>query len=187
MKNLFLFASVLLALVAIIGGLWLIGNMFRNDTAPSGPVSDPFGVADPFGNSDVITPDNSTNVSGKKTSFSEGTNKVFTRVETSLTAEEGNGGKFFRLIPSGTSATSSPFAVLVSREQSYVQITIYGTPVGKYRRDAESFFLQYFNLSEEEACDLPYQVVPAYDTGTEYTDMNIGFSFCPGSVVLREI
>ncbi|MBX9765587.1 hypothetical protein K2X83_03020 [Patescibacteria group bacterium] len=188
MRNVLFFAVGSALLIATVGGFLLYGYLAPSETTLSDVASDPFAVRDPFGNVNTSAP-RQTAITAREDEvvISKTTKDVFARVASSTTPLEGSDGTYYRLLPPNGTATSSPFVIIVSPGGNYIQITIYGTPVGRYRKEAERLLLNYFGISEDDACTIPYLVVPAYDTESEYAGTNVGLSFCPGSVKLSEI
>ncbi len=186
MKN---FAMVMIAGFALIlftGGLVVYSFLSsESGTGASSDVADPFAeVIDPFGMSTVGQPSQEKRQSSIQSRTSQ---SVYVAAKETLIREEGAESEYYLLYPKGYTSTSTPFRIIVSPESDFVQITINANPIGRYRKEAEKLLLEHFNLSESEACGLPYIVTPAYETESEYIDTDVGFSFCPGSVVLTEI
>ncbi len=107
-------------------------------------------------------------------------------ITKSITPQMIGQDKFYELTASET-ASSSPYVVYYFEEDRSVQVILYEQPIGKTRRFAENELLSKYYLSEQEACTLTYQVTVPFSVDEEHYGTNLGFSFCPGSVVLTEI
>ena len=80
-----------------------------------------------------------------------------------------------------------PYVIFYVTSDNSFQIVLEEQPIGKVRREAEAAFLSMTNFSESQACALRYQVVAPLSVDETHGGGNIGFSFCPGSVILSEI
>jgi hypothetical protein len=67
-----------------------------------------------------------------------------------------------------------------------ISIILLKEPVGQSRRAAENALRQFFPLSNEQLCSLDITVSIPLDVNELYPGVNVGPSFCPGSVRLPE-
>ncbi len=83
-------------------------------------------------------------------------------------------------------AKKAPYLIEYRDATQYFNIVLLQEPIGAARRAAEIYLVERLGISQSQMCRLQYTVsVPDSIDGT-YTTMNLGFSFCPGSVALPE-
>ncbi len=58
-------------------------------------------------------------------------------------------------------------------------------PIAQNRFKAEQFLLERLGTTKESLCNIEYYVGVTSYVNPEYAGMNLGFSFCPGSVELK--
>lgn len=184
MRSILFLAVASVLLITTIGGFLLFSYMSEAEPVTTEIASDPFGAKDPFGSTVIPAKPSGT---GSQVTESKATKDIYAKAASSLKSETGIDGVYYRLLPPEGDDLYSPYVIIISPAKQYVQMTIYGTPVGRYRKEAEKFLLNYFGISEADACTTPYLVVPSDDTNSEYAGTNVGLSFCPGSVRLSEI
>nr|AEQ20530.1 hypothetical protein [uncultured bacterium CSLC2] len=63
-------------------------------------------------------------------------------------------------------------------------IALLKEPIGEVRLQAERFLQAKLGLSAQDMCRLNYYIGTASDVNASFATQNLGFSFCPGAVVL---
>lgn len=83
-------------------------------------------------------------------------------------------------------SSNPPYLISYNTQTGYFNVTLFQEPIGELRRQAEQYLQQRLGLSQEQMCSLKYVVgVPDF-INTQYSDTNLGFSFCPGAVQLPD-
>ena len=70
-----------------------------------------------------------------------------------------------------------------ANDQSFT-VALLDEPLSEVRRSAEQFLLLALGVREAELCTLDYYIGTDRGVSENYAGTNLGFSFCPGSVVL---
>lgn len=99
---------------------------------------------------------------------------------------------FLKNLPSDTLihqlADTEDYNIAYFRKGNSFIISLFNTPFGTSRKNAEQELLSKLGISQQEACNLSIRVtVPqSYDliAGTNYSGRDLGLSFCPGSIQL---
>jgi len=89
--------------------------------------------------------------------------------------------------PSGTCLEGFPseeFKVIYFSESQTFIVSLITEPLGQSRNKAEQFILRTLGVSQEEMCLLSYEVLVPSGINETYSGKNLGFSFCPGAIVL---
>jgi hypothetical protein len=180
-RSALLFGVLILLLIGILSAFLFLGMPGNGSNVSD--VEDPFSLSDPFAWSQGGTgarpnPDSIPENAAMK--------KLKSEVSTQEVAVPDGDYSYYEL-GSVDTASSTPYVMYYFEADKSVQIILYEQPIGKTRRMAEADFLKTYSLSEDEACSLIYQVTVPLSVDSEYFGMNLGFSFCPGSVVLTEI
>jgi hypothetical protein len=83
-------------------------------------------------------------------------------------------------------APATSFSVYyISGTKSFL-IDLTEEPIGEARLDMERFMLETLGITEQQMCSLNYLVGVTRYVSEQYTGKNLGFSFCPGAVVLPQ-
>lgn len=182
------FTALLLLAVLFLGFfLWPESEIIDS---PSGSLPISEDVAAPSGRADTVVepvPSPQSNAeavrvveiltaSGKATTSPQAGVVYFTGVPETIASTPPDGPK-----------KNLPYSIFFVEFDNSFQIVLDEQPIGRVRREAEKAFLAMTGLNESQACMLTYQVVTTIDTDSEYGGTNLGFTFCPGSTVLREI
>jgi hypothetical protein len=85
------------------------------------------------------------------------------------------------LTPSGN---TTPYSIYYAERNKSFSITLLQKPLGSIRKQAEQTLLKKLGLSEVQACNLVVYVGVPAEISEEYAGMELGLSFCPGSVAL---
>lgn len=78
----------------------------------------------------------------------------------------------------------APYRISYVAESSDFNITLLKEPIGEVRGEAERYLQSMLMTSPEVMCRLKYVVSVPYAVNAIYSGTNLGFSFCPGAVVL---
>lgn len=108
--------------------------------------------------------------------------------DTTTTADPYNQG-YYDLggsMTSGVGSSSPAFAITYISSTQYFNIALLREPIATARADAEQFLLQDLGITKEQACALKYMVSVPYWVNQKFTGRNLGFSFCPGAVILPQ-
>ncbi len=86
----------------------------------------------------------------------------------------------------GTSGATAPFSIGYIRSTQYFNITLLQEPIGPVRTEMEHYLMTKLGIPQSQMCQLNYSVgVPNY-VNTQFSGMNLGFSFCPGATKLPQ-
>lgn len=101
--------------------------------------------------------------------------------------DQNNPGTFYLGNQPPSDESSAPAYLISFNEQThYFNIVIYQEPIGENRKKAEQYLQQKLGLTQEQMCSLKYSLgVPDW-VNSQYSDMNLGFSFCSGAVQLPD-
>jgi len=83
-------------------------------------------------------------------------------------------------------ASTTNFIVFYNSKPQSFTIALTEEPVGKARLAMEQFMLKTLGISQQQLCALNYSVGVTRYVNEQYTAKNLGFSFCPGAVVLPQ-
>ena len=87
--------------------------------------------------------------------------------------------------PSATTP-AEPFSIGYIRSTQYFNVTLLQEPIGPVRTEMEQYLMGKLGLTQSQMCQLNYSVgVPNY-VNTQFSGMNLGFSFCPGATKLPQ-
>ncbi len=79
---------------------------------------------------------------------------------------------------------TAKFALLYSENDDSFSLAVLDSPVSYHRDRASEYMLILLKISKEEACQLNFFVGVPYDIDSNLSGINLGLSFCPGSVPL---
>lgn len=79
---------------------------------------------------------------------------------------------------------AAPYRISYISETTFFNIALLQEPIGQTRLQAETFLSNILGLSKEEMCGLNYSISVPNSVSSNYSGMNLGFSFCPGAVKL---
>ena len=79
---------------------------------------------------------------------------------------------------------SNPYTIEYIAATDYFNISLLQEPIRQSRIDAENYMLEHLGLTKEKLCTLNYMLSVPDAVNSIYSDENLGFSFCPGAVVL---
>lgn len=76
------------------------------------------------------------------------------------------------------------YIIMYIAESQYFNIVLLREPLRTTRKNAEQYLLEHLGVSPEELCQIDYVVSVPHYVNQYYTGMNLGFSFCQGTVAL---
>lgn len=82
-------------------------------------------------------------------------------------------------------SASGAFTINLDSATNVLSIGLYEKPLALSRLQAEELLMSKFNLTAEEMCNLSYFVSTPYWVSEEHAGVDLKFSFCPGSVILK--
>ncbi len=95
-----------------------------------------------------------------------------------------NAGHYHLAGGAGLDQVDAPYLIVyVASDQSFT-ISLEKEPLSQTRLDAEAYLMQMLGISKRDMCLLRYSVLVPNDVSEIYSGKNLGFSFCPGAVVL---
>ena len=71
-------------------------------------------------------------------------------------------------------------------DSGYFIVSLLQEPIGAARKAAEADLMNQLGVSQDAMCNLNYMVAVPWSVNQVYSGMNLGFSFCPGAVVLPQ-
>ena len=80
--------------------------------------------------------------------------------------------------------TSPPYLITYISATNYFNISLLQEPIGPVRAEAEQYLMSRLGISQSQMCQLDYMVSVPDRVNTQFSDRNLGFSFCPGATVL---
>lgn len=184
MKKIILTILVLIVLI----GIYSVYHIFFT-TAPNTPTTQ---VTNPFGGNTTSSNVPTTSPTGGTTgitqtmpiSLADGSSiqvADFTKDPETQTTPNIPGHYF---ISGGIGTANIPYSIFyVTSDQSFT-ISLLQEPIGQMRQEAEQELMQKLDIDEATMCQLRYTVLVSNDVNATYAGHNLGFSFCPGAVVL---
>lgn len=80
--------------------------------------------------------------------------------------------------------TAAPYIIQYIAQTGDFTVALTSLPLGKARSEAENYLALRLNLAPSDLCQLRHSVSVPVAVDDEYTGQELGFSPCPGSVVL---
>lgn len=87
-------------------------------------------------------------------------------------------------IPDPTATENPPYIIMYISATNYFNIGLFQEPIGPIRAAAEQYLLTRLGISQAEMCQLDYMVSVPDRVNSQFAGKNLGFSFCPGAVLL---
>lgn len=81
-------------------------------------------------------------------------------------------------------APTDNFTVYYNTISQSFTIELTKEPIGKSRLDMEQFMITALGIPAQQMCSLNYLISVTRYVNSQYTGKNLGFSFCPGAMVL---
>ncbi len=104
---------------------------------------------------------------------------------TTTTEDASNRGLYHLNVPPSANP-SAPYDITYESATQYFNISLLAEPIGQTRVEMEHDLMTKLGVSENAMCLLNYMVSVPYWVNAFYTGKNLGFSFCPGAVVLPQ-
>ncbi|MHB8860130.1 MAG: hypothetical protein ACYC48_00120 [Minisyncoccota bacterium] len=87
-------------------------------------------------------------------------------------------------VPDPTVTTDPPYVVAYESDTQFFNIALLQEPIGPVRGEMEQYLMTQLGITQAQMCQLNYMVSVPYRVNSQFSGMNLGFSFCPGAVVL---
>ena len=88
--------------------------------------------------------------------------------------------------PDPTAIANPPYVIEYIDKTQYFNITLLQEPLNATRKAAERDIMNRLGLTENELCFLKYTVATPASVSELYSNINLGFSFCPGATDIPE-
>lgn len=83
-----------------------------------------------------------------------------------------------------TATVAPPYVITYLSATQYFNIALLQEPIGPVREEMQQYLMGHLDISQDQMCKLKYMVSVPDRVNSQYSGMNLGFSFCPGAVVL---
>ncbi len=83
-----------------------------------------------------------------------------------------------------TATVATPYVITYIRDTQYFNCTLLQEPIGPVREEMQQYLMTHLGVTQEQMCQLNYMVSVPDRVNSSYSGENLGFSFCPGAVVL---
>lgn len=83
-----------------------------------------------------------------------------------------------------TATTNPPYIISYISATNYFNISLLQEPIGPVRIEAEQYLMTHLGITQNQMCRLDYMVSVPDRVNSQYSGINLGFSFCPGATVL---
>ena len=83
-----------------------------------------------------------------------------------------------------TAGKDLKFTIVYYPDSNSFNIGLSDEPLGTTRLQAEQYLMKTLGVSEQTMCQLNYSVMTTSYVSKTYGGINLGFSFCPGALVL---
>jgi hypothetical protein len=107
-------------------------------------------------------------------------------VRIGITPKRGTASLYYELTGEYV-ATSTRYSIIYTDNDEGFTIALFQEPLGVVRKEAEVKLLGLLGITENDACNLKYDLGVPYSVSEQYSGKNLGFSFCPNAVLLPEI
>jgi hypothetical protein len=84
----------------------------------------------------------------------------------------------------GPADSSASYHIEYVEETQYFNVELLQEPLGESRKAAEAYLQRALGIANDDMCALNYALGVPNSVNGQYSSMNLGFSFCPGAVVL---
>ena len=157
-------------------------SAMSTSTAPNAVVP-----TSPIGQSTTGTPDQETTVGGISTGFSQ-TGDILK--DPATMKDPINAGYYYlgyhvnEGVPDPTATDNPPYVITYISTTHYFNISLFQEPIGPVREEAQQYLLAHLNIGEQQMCQLNYMVSVPDRVNSQFSGINLGFSFCPGATLL---
>ncbi len=107
-------------------------------------------------------------------------------ISPSTVKDPSNQGYYYLSGGANVVTSKAPYQIFYDSQYDYFGITLYKEPLGQYRQQAELELEQALGLTQDQMCDLNYDISAGPGINDLYSSENVGFSFCPGAVALPQ-
>lgn len=83
-----------------------------------------------------------------------------------------------------TATDNPPYIIGYIADTQYFNIALLQEPVGLVREEAQRYLMDRLGIEEDQMCKIDYTVSVPVSVNAVYSGRSLGFSFCPGAVVM---
>ena len=88
--------------------------------------------------------------------------------------------------PDATATDDPPYIIEYINATQYFNIALLHEPIGQVRSEMEQYLIEHLEITQNEMCRLNYTVSVPDRVNSQFSGVNLGFSFCPGATVLPQ-
>ena len=162
MKKIFLIGFIIFLLVAV--ALWILTQQ---------------NVKEKMGEATNLPVIGEVSVDGKMETTLQNGQTIRVNDITALTNDLGDGTYAF---VGGLEEIDPSFTLSYFGVYDFYQVSINAEPIAEVREEAEQELQAILGVSEETMCQLQHSVMTSVYVNSTYGGVELGFSFCPGSV-----
>jgi cytoskeletal protein RodZ len=190
-KKILITVAIILSLL-LVAGIFVLLVVFKQSTPPNQPQntnqnpgqSSGFPITNPPGSSTSTSGTSGTNtIQIPISSGSKITVKDFTSAPTTL-KDPSNPGNYYLSGGADVAVTKAPYQIFYTASDGSFGITLFQEPLGDNRKKAEQELQASLGLSNDLMCSLTYYLTAGPGVSAKYSNVNLGFSFCPGATQL---
>ncbi len=89
-------------------------------------------------------------------------------------------------VPDPTATANPPYIITYISTTHYFNIALLQEPIGSVRLQAEQYLMNRLGITQAQMCQLDYMVSVPDRVNSQFSGLNLGFSFCPGATVLPQ-
>ena len=105
--------------------------------------------------------------------------------DPAMTRDRINAGRYYLGFNLTNDPTEkAPYLIGYVETGDFFNVVLLQEPIGQSRKEAERYLMERLGISQNQMCTLRHTVSVPYFVNAFYTGMSLGFSFCPGSVVI---
>lgn len=177
----------------IVIGLFILAYQLTSPVVPppslmgTSTASSAVVPATPTGQSTTGTPDQGTTAGTTGTGFPQ---TVDFMKDPATVKDSSNTGYYYlgyhtsQGASDTTAVNDPPYVITYIDATKYFNIAILQEPIGPVRAAAEQYLLAHLGISEQQMCQLNYMVSVPDRVNSQFSSINLGFSFCPGATLL---
>lgn len=174
--------TVIIAVLIIVFAYLFSGSSTQAPNIPSGEVTLPTAESIPASEQIDASPG-----SGTVLATADGgavATKDFLADPTTVEDPINTGNYYLGYNEVSTTTSNPPYTIEYIRATQFFNISLWREPLGETRSEAEQYLLTRLGVTQESLCRLNYMVSAPWWVNTFYGGKSLGFSFCPGAVVL---
>lgn len=169
----------------IVVGVLFVGGLLTLAYLLSGPAKSPITTVQNIGLPIASTTvQNGTVGISSVTNVGEGAIQTVNFLSDPTTVKDPNNEGYYYL--GHQASDNSPYVITYISATQYFNVALLQEPIGPVRKDAEQYLMTRLGISQNQMCQLDYMVSVPDRVNSQYSGINLGFSFCPGATVLPE-